>query len=244
MGSEKYEDGKEGTMPFKSFATRKAEYAKLKLQKHLKNDVEIKGNEVAIRSFFCNSIFKGLEHYVEKKITSGQSDVLVKLGGWLNTWILYLHLEESFKSERLMEYSRGDILHLDFGFNVDCEFGGTHYAIVVENSNNKKSGTVVVVPLYSIDKKHTEAEAVELINGNGDVFLGVIKSLNANYAVAKINQIRAISKLRIIKPKKDVENIINISAEQKNEILGAIDARLINMFTKQQKEAYAQPVVC
>ncbi|MGR5970055.1 type II toxin-antitoxin system PemK/MazF family toxin [Bacillus paranthracis] len=46
------------------------------------------------------------------------------------------------------------VVHVDFGFNVGAEYGGFHWAVVIQN-DNKAAHTIVVVPLSSL-KKRTE----------------------------------------------------------------------------------------
>lgn len=65
---------------------------------------------------------------------------------WLFTWSKYLNYEQTFKPERLCHFRRGDIVHINLGFNVGNEQGGSHFAVVVDINNNRGSGCVVVVP--------------------------------------------------------------------------------------------------
>lgn len=120
---------------------------------------------------------------------------------WMKIQNLYLQWEQNFDPTRLRKYSRGEIIFANFGFNVGAEFGGLHYAVVVED-NNKSAGTVMVVPLSSLE----EDESEEDVNPN-EVYLGRIPGLNNKRAFAVVSKMGPISKLRIYKPKKAKEGV-------------------------------------
>lgn len=54
------------------------------------------------------------------------------------------------KKIRFAKFRQGDIVKVDFGFNVGRELGGVHYAVVLSNNDSQYSATVVVAPLTSI----------------------------------------------------------------------------------------------
>ncbi len=114
---------------------------------------------------------------------------------WIKKWCSFLRREGNFDPKLMPYYKRGDIVYADFGFNVGAEFGGIHYAVVIENNNNKANGNIVVVPLTSLDPD----KSIDDIPKN-DVYIGdnVIGWTNSA-TIAKPNQIRAISKMRINK---------------------------------------------
>jgi len=126
---------------------------------------------------------------------------------WLNKWSRLLQSEDTFMPSSLPYYKRGDIIYADFGFNVGAEYGGVHYAVVMEVDNNKANRNILVVPLTS----NTSGQPVS----RNDVFLGndVITWKEAG-TVAKPNQIRAISKMRILKPVKAGDRLARLSGAQ------------------------------
>lgn len=145
---------------------------------------------------------------------------------WLNKWSSYIIKETTFKSECLPYFKRGDIVYIEFGFNIGVEYGGIHYAVVIEGNNNKKSGSIVVVPLTSYNPSDTSKKI-----SKHDIFLGynVIPWTNSEYAtVAKPNQIRAISKLRIVKPLRKEDKIARLSSNQ----LDLIDQKIKELLNK------------
>ena len=93
---------------------------------------------------------------------------------WIETYSKYLLTEERFDYTVIPKYKRGDIVSVNFGFNVGSEHGGLHYAIVLDNDNKQSSPVITVVPLSSGDEKSTYER---------DVFLGneLYDKLNSKY---------------------------------------------------------------
>lgn len=183
-------------------------------EKHKRNDVQpltdtekVKALETAEKIFDC----------LEPK----QQHIMAE---WLDTWSKYISFEKGFMPQRLKYYKRGEIVLAHFGYNVGSELGGTHFAVVVENNNNKSNSNVAVVPLSSLDDGKTEKDL-----HCSEVYLGKVIPNSDKLSYARPMQIRAISKLRIIKPKFPSDSTYKISAEQLSEI----DKMIIKLFTKQ-----------
>lgn len=93
-----------------------------------------------------------LNNMLEGYINSNDETLLKKanlLSYWLKQYADYVLDEKKFNVQRIISYKRGDILKLDFGFNVGSEWGGLHYAVVIENNNPHSSSVVTVLPLTS-----------------------------------------------------------------------------------------------
>ena len=69
---------------------------------------------------------------------------------WLRDFRHFVGFEKQFKPDRLKSYERGDIIKVNFGFNIGSEHGGWHYAIVVDNKNFLHSPVLTVIPMTSI----------------------------------------------------------------------------------------------
>lgn len=82
--------------------------------------------------------------------------------------------------------TRRDVIWVDFGENVGQEICGIHPSIVIYANNG--SGTVIVIPLTTTEVEH-----------NLGVELGPITGMEVSYA--KVDQIKCISRLRIIRKK-------------------------------------------
>ncbi|MEI2377644.1 type II toxin-antitoxin system PemK/MazF family toxin [Priestia megaterium] len=107
---------------------------------------------------------------------------------WLKRHNQYLVDELTFNSATHIAYKRGMVVHVDFGFRVGAEYGGFHWAAIIQN-DKKSAQTVVVVPLSSVKTGQTVHPK--------DADLGVISGLNTNNAEALMGQITTISKMRI-----------------------------------------------
>lgn len=141
---------------------------------------------------------------------------------WLENQNKYLIWEEKFNPMLLRKFNRAEIVFANFGFNVGAEYGGMHYAVIVEK--NKKSNPLVnVVPLTSLK----DGQAIDDLH-SGEVYLGEIQGLNDKESVAIINQLRPISKLRIFKPRLAKEPAFKLSNEQ----MDLLDQKIKQMYTK------------
>lgn len=138
---------------------------------------------------------------------------------WIGVWGKYLQWEESFEPAKLRTYKRGEVIFVNFGFNVGDEYGGVHYAVVIEN-NNKLNGNIIVVPLTSLDSKKTLYKS--------EIDLGKVIPWNNKNTVAKVEAIRSISKIRIIKPKKGTDSVVRL----KGDLMDLIDRKIVEIFTK------------
>lgn len=132
------------------------------------------------------------------------------LAEWIDTWSKFLLREDTFSPQFLPYYKRGDIVYADFGFNIGTEYGGIHYAVVLETNNNKRNGNIIVVPLTSLEPGKDPKDISPV-----DVYIGdnVIGWTNAA-TVAKPNQIRSISKMRIVKPTVPKDKKARLTGEQ------------------------------
>ena len=73
-----------------------------------------------------------------------------KLAYWLKDYARFLRSERSFNPTKLIRYKRGSIVKAHLGYNVGCEEGGLHYAIVLDNAPPLSAQVLTVVPLTSI----------------------------------------------------------------------------------------------
>ena len=163
------------------------------------------------------------------------------LSYWLQTYITYLKDEETFDSSDLKEYSRGDIIKVNLGFNVGNEEGGLHYCVVLDKKNAKSYSTLTVVPLSSL-KPNAKIH-------NTSVFLGdeiyiCLNSKNTNLLSNVKKQLNLLNEqLSLLKqlPEDTDEEIIikNFKIEQisekinseylKLELIGKISQELSQM---------------
>ena len=111
---------------------------------------------------------KDLNHMLEGFINDPTGQRLKKanlLSYWLKDYVRMVDFEETFDPKRNIAYKRGDIVKLNFGFNIGSEYGGLHYAIVINNKNPHNSSVATVIPLTSQKgDAHVHHNDVELGN--------------------------------------------------------------------------------
>lgn len=102
-----------------------------------------------------------LNKYIDNPNTIDKAD---KLSYWIEDYSRLLDFEDDFKPCFLKTYSRGDILKVNFGYNIGNEEGGLHYCVVVEKNNSVKSGIITVIPLTSDKGKKVHFSEVNIGN--------------------------------------------------------------------------------
>lgn len=111
------------------------------------------------------SAIKSMNKLLESYINSGDEHLLKKanlLSYWIKTFSDYVGFEEKFDSRKLINYSRGDVIRVNFGFNVGKELGGLHFAVVLDNDNKQSADVLTVVPLSSTDGRVVHERSVDL----------------------------------------------------------------------------------
>lgn len=147
---------------------------------------------------------------------------------WLDQQNKYLQRELTFDPSRLKRYKRGEVVLIHLGFNTGSEHGGPHWAVVLDN-NKRSSPTAVVLPLGSLGEGKTSNDV-----HRDDVYIGVIPAINENEVYGIPTQIRAVSKMRIIKPKSTREGAYTLTDDQ----LDAIDLKIFELLLKNSKAIY------
>ena len=121
-----------------------------------------------------------------------------KIAQWIENWVKYLKIEQVFNPRSIQALKRGSIVYADFGFNVGREYGGLHYAIVLNKTDARSNHLLHVLPLTSV-KETTDISNLKYFQlpiGN-EVF-----QLLSNKALKKV---RELSELYDRFSKKDGE---------------------------------------
>lgn len=111
-----------------------------------------------------NAIRK-VNNLLESYINSEESESLKKadlISYWLESFTSYVSFEERFDPSRLLNYKRGDVIRVNFGFNVGKELGGLHFAVVIDNETKRNAHVLTVVPLSSTDGRDIHSRNVDL----------------------------------------------------------------------------------
>lgn len=72
------------------------------------------------------------------------------LAYWLQDYTRLLRTEDQFHINSVPRLKRGSVLSVDFGYRIGREFGGRHFAVVVDNAPALSAPIVTVVPLMSL----------------------------------------------------------------------------------------------
>lgn len=124
------------------------------------------------------------------------------LANWLIRKMEYLESEGCYQPKRDNYYKRGQIVHVDFGFNVGSEDGGGRFAVVLWSPQDSKTMTVIPLTSCSINNPDDRRSQKNKCNEKKissfplHVDLGELLTRGTK-TIAKVEQIRAISKLRV-----------------------------------------------
>ena len=109
---------------------------------------------------------------------------------WLRDYVRYLEFEEKFDPKKYIAYKRGDVIKVSFGFNVGAEYGGLHYAVVLDNHNDHASPVVTVVPLTSTKDSKLDRHNVSI----GDEIYRLMKLKAQTFIKTSIEERENINK--------------------------------------------------
>lgn len=155
-----------------------------------------------------------LESYIANDDQIRKADLVSK---WIKDYVKYLKFEEHFDPIKNITYKRGNIIKVNFGFNVGAELGGVHYAVVLDNDNKHSSATVTVAPMSSVKPN----KPVHQNNLNiGSEFYNILDS-RLNILSAELNkELFAVQKyINLFDELKKIYNNDNSSVAQRNEVI-------------------------
>ena len=155
---------------------------------------------------------------------------------WLKTYVNYIKFEEQFDPSRLIRYPRGSVVRLDFGFNIGKEFGGLHFAVVIDNDNKRNADVLTVIPLSSTDGKTVHPRNVDLGIELFQKINDVQKTLYSN-AREELNDLQK-AKEAFVNTVSVLEKIYNTQDEQKtSELTDQISAAIEYINEIEDKES-------
>lgn len=115
--------------------------------------------------------------------------------------------EQNFRPNYNINYRRGQVIFVDFGYRIDSELGGAHYAVVLDVKSSKQNNQVTVVPLRSDKGRDTRYLSIYTVNIGTEIkdILDRHHCATTNMydeTIADVGQMCTISKMRIITPTK------------------------------------------
>lgn len=112
---------------------------------------------------------------------------------WIKDFLKFMNMESTCAGHIWKKYKRGDIIKVHLGFRIGNEEGGLHYAVVIDNDNNIRSGVLTIIPLTSV-KSSTNLDKL----GKDRIFLGTelynLLSLKVNTQISALKKQLAITK--------------------------------------------------
>lgn len=101
---------------------------------------------------------KSLEDYYEQKkgeIDEKTYNLVCDYFNWIKMKTEMISKEKDFKVPEGMEIRRGDVFWVNFGYNIDEEFGGKHPAIVLRVGGR----TAIVIPLSTKEPSQSQMDS-------------------------------------------------------------------------------------
>lgn len=104
---------------------------------------------------YTAKVIQELEDYLNSLVKHGEpkDKRADKIDQWIESWTKYLKREQQFNPRSLPLFKRGSVIVVDLGFNVGSEYGGIHYAIVLNKRDSRRNHLLHILPLTSIKEK-------------------------------------------------------------------------------------------
>ena len=104
---------------------------------------------------YTAQVIQELEDYLNSLVKHGEpkDKRADKIDQWIESWTKYLKREQEFNPRSLPLFKRGSVIVVDLGFNVGSEYGGIHYAIVLNKRDSRRNHLLHILPLTSIKEK-------------------------------------------------------------------------------------------
>lgn len=105
--------------------------------------------EIAV---YTATVIQELEDYLHhlQRMNDEENKRSEKIAQWVENWTKYLKIEQTFNPKSIQALKRGSVVYADFGFNVGREYGGLHYAIVLNKIDARSNHLLHVLPLTSV----------------------------------------------------------------------------------------------
>lgn len=182
-----------------------------------------------------------IEKYLNDLIESEDDEDTKKasnLSYWVKQYIYYLNQEKTYNPRLQMNYKRGDIVKVNLGYNIGCEEGGLHYAVVINNPN-KNSGVVTIIPLSSI-KNGKKIHYTE-VNLGDTLYQKILIKLNTKMEMLKEQIASATTDEQV----KEIENKLKEIRSDLNQIqkMKKGSVALVEQITTVSKQRIVTPTI-
>ena len=132
-------------------------------------DFKNKENKEKFLQFKSKTLTK-IKNFLDSEIEADYKKSVLLIY-WFNDYISYLKQEKTFNPVYFPIYDRGSVIQVDLGFNLGNEYGGLHYAIVLNRKDTKQNPVLTVVPISSIKKN--KKWRIHDVNLSDTIFLAI-----------------------------------------------------------------------
>jgi uncharacterized protein YifN (PemK superfamily) len=166
---------------------------------------------------FQRNLLKKYYCYINRLIKENYKHAAL-LTYWLRDYLQYLKSEATFNPKFNMNYQRGQIVYINFGYRIGSEIGGCHYAIVLDVKSSKTNSQLTVIPMKSKRTKVTHYSSIYHVDLYDEVrSLLLQKSIDIiTSELPKINAIIKTYDLQDIKANSTIADQLSISKHRLN----------------------------
>ncbi|MBP5493805.1 MAG: type II toxin-antitoxin system PemK/MazF family toxin [Lachnospiraceae bacterium] len=149
------------------------------------------------------------------------------LAYWIESFSSYILDEEKYDYSKIPKFKRGEVISVNFGFNVGSEHGGRHYAIVLDNDNKQSSRVITVIPLSSGSSDNTNERDVYLGNELYDKLKTKYDKLceENDSSMKEMTQMLEIIR-KILSAEEETSNVDSEKMESFKEIVNNLEKRV------------------
>ena len=181
---------------------------------------------------YTEKVIQDLEEYLKFLIKSGEphDKRADKVDQWIESWTKYLKREKSFHPKSLPAFKRGSIIYVDLGFNIGYEYGGIHYAIVLNKTDSRKNHLLHILPLTSIKETTdlTNLKYYQLSLSDEIHKLLIQKAFNS---VKIFNEQKVIVERNLIEVNEKAKKIQRFIKEKQEE--KEVDTKILDYFSEE-----------
>lgn len=191
---------------------------------------------------YTAQVIQELEDYLNSLVKHGEpkDKRADKIDQWIESWTKYLKREQEFNPRSLPLFKRGSVIVVDLGFNVGSEYGGIHYAIVLNKRDSRRNHLLHILPLTSIKEK-TDLENLKYYQLSLSDEIHRLLIQKANKGLQTINEKRnsCINEIHLLKNKlSEIESLANEQQKDPDtnpKLESYLETEISNVKSKQEE---------
>lgn len=191
---------------------------------------------------YTAQVIQELEDYLNSLVKHGEpkDKRADKIDQWIESWTKYLKREQEFNPRSLPLFKRGSVIVVDLGFNVGSEYGGIHYAIVLNKRDSRRNHLLHILPLTSIKEK-TDLEKLKYYQLSLSDEIHRLLIQKANKGLQTINEKRnsCINEIHLLKNKlSEIESLANEQQKDPDtnpKLESYLETEISNVKSKQEE---------